>query len=222
MEDSLTQRHGSSEHWIHEYPNSAEPPSSAHTAHNPCSSILYFTHERGWVPAAQIQSEGRTSHQLLAQGRHLARAHFAKHPVMRQGPHSITDELLNQITPATHAGSAPEGPFILIILCHLKRWECHIIVGAHDGRREPWEVFDFSSRNIKPIVPPVAPLIPCTRNYLHDFCRSLSGPRREGARSKLCNLISNLPFLLVQAKVLGEDFYGRLTTVRTHRPNILR
>ena len=83
---------------------------------------------------------------------------------MRQGPHSITDELLNQITPAAHAGSAPEGPFVLIILCHLKWWECHITVGAHYDRREPWEVFDFASRNIKPIIPPVAPLIANTGN----------------------------------------------------------
>jgi hypothetical protein len=94
-------------------------------------------------------------------------------------------------------------------------------VGAHDGRREPWEAFGFPSRNIKPIVPPVAPFIPSARNYFHNFRRSLSGPRREGARSKLCNLISNFPFLPVQTIVLGEDFYGRLTAVRSHCPGIL-
>jgi hypothetical protein len=64
---------------------------------------------------------------------------------MLQEPHSITDELLNQIMPAAHAGSAPEGPFVLIILCHLEWWECHITVGAHYGCGEPWEVFDFAS-----------------------------------------------------------------------------
>jgi hypothetical protein len=83
---------------------------------------------------------------------------------MLQEPHSITDELLNQIMPAAHAGSAPEGPFVLIILCHLEWWECHITVGAHYGCGEPWEVFDFASRNIKPIIPLVAPLVASTGN----------------------------------------------------------
>jgi hypothetical protein len=190
--------------------------------HNPHFSILYFTHKRDWVLAVQIQSKGRTSHQLLAQGRHLARAHFAKHPAARQGTYSITDELLNQITPATHAGSIPEGPFVLIVLRHLKRWECHVTVGAHDGRREPWEVFDFPSQDIKPIVPPVAPLVPSAGDYFHDFRRSLSGPRLEGARPKLCNLISDFPLLPVQTIVLGKDLHGRLTAVRGHRRDILR
>jgi hypothetical protein len=45
---------------------------------------------------------------------------------MRQGPHSITNELLNQITPAAHASSAPEGPFVLIILRHLKFDEAEV------------------------------------------------------------------------------------------------
>jgi hypothetical protein len=120
--------------------------------------------ERGQVSAAHIQREGRTSHQLLAQSRHLARAYFAQHPAMRQGPVSITNELFNQITPTAHAGSAPEGPFVLIILCHLKLWECHIAMGAHHDRGEPWEVFDFAPRNIKSIIPPVAPLIASAGN----------------------------------------------------------
>jgi hypothetical protein len=64
---------------------------------------------------------------------------------MGQGPHSITNELLNQITPTAHAGSAPEGPFVLIILRHLKLWKCHITMGSHHSRGEPWEVFDFAS-----------------------------------------------------------------------------
>ena len=80
------------------------------------------------------------------------------------GPHSITNELFNQITSTAHEGSAPEGPFVLIILRHLKLRECHITMGAHHGREEPWEVFDFASRNIKPIIPPVAPLVASTGN----------------------------------------------------------
>jgi hypothetical protein len=45
--------------------------------HNPHCPVLHFTNERGRVSAVQIQREGRTSHQLLAQSRHLARAYFA-------------------------------------------------------------------------------------------------------------------------------------------------
>jgi hypothetical protein len=75
---------------------------------------------------------------------------------------------------------------------------------------------------VTPIVPPVAPLILSARNYFHDFRRCLSGPQRESARSKLCNIISNFPLLPVQTIVFGEDLYGRLTTVRSHRPDILR
>jgi hypothetical protein len=78
---------------------------------------------------------------------------------MRQGPHPITDKFLNQIASATHAGSTPKGPFVPIILRHLKRRECHITVGAHHGHRESWEVFDFASRHIKPLIIPVAPLV---------------------------------------------------------------
>jgi hypothetical protein len=115
---------------------------------NPHSPVLHLANEHDWVSAAQIQREGQTSHQLLAQSRHLARAYFAQHLAMRQGPHSITNELLNQITPAAHAGSAPKGPFVLIILHHLKLWECHITMGAHHNHGEPWEVFDYASRNI--------------------------------------------------------------------------
>jgi hypothetical protein len=131
-------------------------------------------------------------------------------------------KFLNQIAHATHAGSVPKGPFILIILRHLESWERHIAVGAHNGRREPRQIFDFPTKNIKPKVPPVAPLVPGTRDYLHDFLRSLSNPRRKGARSKLCNLISCFPFLPVQAIVLGEDLHRRLSAVRSNRPNILR
>jgi hypothetical protein len=71
-------------------------------------------------------------------------------------------------------------------------------------------------------MPPVAPLVPGTGDYLHHFHRSLPSPRREGARSKLCNLISYFPFLPVQAIILGEDLHRRLPAVRSNRPNILR
>jgi hypothetical protein len=65
------------------------------TPHNPHSSVFHFTHECGWIPATQIQHEDQTSHLLIAQGGHLARTYFAQRPAMRQGPHCITDELLN-------------------------------------------------------------------------------------------------------------------------------
>jgi hypothetical protein len=42
-------------------------------------------------------------------------------------------------------------------------------VRAHDGGREPREIFNFPTRDIKPVVPPVAPLIPSTRDYFHNF-----------------------------------------------------
>jgi hypothetical protein len=99
-------------------------------------------HERGGIPAAQIQREGRTSHPLPAPGGHLARAYFAQRLAMRQGPYPIPDKLLNQIAPATHAGSAPKGSFVFIILCHLKLRVRYVIMGAHDGHGEPWVVFD--------------------------------------------------------------------------------
>jgi hypothetical protein len=77
---------------------------------------------------------------------------------------SITNELFNQITPTAHAGSAPEGPFVLIILHHLKLWERHITMGAHHDRGETREVFNFAPGNIKPVIPPVASLIASTGN----------------------------------------------------------
>jgi hypothetical protein len=122
-------------------------------------------------------------------------AHFAKYPAVCQGPQSIANKFLNQIMPTTHAGSVPKGPFILIILRHLESREHHITVRAQNGRREPGQIFDFPIRNIKPKVPSVTPLVPGTRDYLHDFRRSLSSPRHKGAQSKLCNLISYFPFL---------------------------
>ena len=90
----------------------------------------------------QIQREGRTSHQLPAPGGHLARAYFAQRPAMLQGPYPIPDKFLNKIAPATHAGSAPKGSFVFIILHHLKLRVRYVIMGAHDGHGEPWVVFD--------------------------------------------------------------------------------
>ena len=157
----------------------------------------------GWIGiyTMQIQREGWTSHLLPTPGRHLARAYFAQRPAMRQRPHPITDKFLDQIAPATHASSTLKGPFVPIILRHLKWRERHITVGAHHGRRESWEVFDFASRHIKPIIIPVAPLVAGVGHQFHNFRRSLPSPRRKGARSKLCNLISYFPFLPVQAIV---------------------
>jgi hypothetical protein len=92
----------------------------------------------------------------------------------------------------------------------------HCIRDPPRNLQELYQLFE------KPIVPPVAPLVPSAGDYLHDFRRSLSGPRREGARSKLCNLISYFPLLPVQTIVIGEDLHRRLTAVRSHRPDILR
>jgi hypothetical protein len=149
-------------------------------------------------------------------------AHFAKYPAVRQGPYSKSNEFLNKIAPAAHAGSIPKGPFVLIVLRHLEWWERHIEVRAHNGCREPREIFDFPNSDIKPKVPPVAPLVSSARDYFHNVRRSLSNPRCEGARSKLCNLISYFPLLAVQTIVLGKDFHRRLTIVRSNCPNILR
>jgi hypothetical protein len=55
-------------------------------------------------------------------------AHFAQYPVVCQGPHSIDDKFLNQVTPATQAGNIPKGPFVIVILRHLKLRERHITV----------------------------------------------------------------------------------------------
>jgi hypothetical protein len=80
----------------------------------------------------------------------------------------------------------------------------------------------FAFGNIKPEIPPVAPLIAGTGNQLHDFHRSLSDPRRKRARSKLCNLMSNFPFLPMQTVMFREDLHRRLTTIRSRRPDKLR
>jgi hypothetical protein len=83
---------------------------------------------------------------------------------MRQAPYPIPDKILNYIVPATHAARAPKGSFVFIILCHLKLRVRHIIMGAHHGHGEPWVVFNFTFGNIKPEIPPVAPLIAGTGN----------------------------------------------------------
>jgi hypothetical protein len=74
--------------------------------------------------ALQIQREGRTSHQLPTIGRHLARAHFAQRPAMSQGPYPVHHEFFNQIAPTAQAGDAPKGPFVRILLLHLKGRVC--------------------------------------------------------------------------------------------------
>jgi hypothetical protein len=93
---------------------------------------------------------------------------------------------------------------------------------AHDGHGEPWVVFDCAFGNVKPEIPPVAPLIAGAGNQLHDFHRGLSGPRGKCARSKLCNLMSNFPLLPMQTIMLCEDLHRGLTTIRSRRPDILR
>jgi hypothetical protein len=179
-------------------------------------------HECGGISATQIQCEGRTSHQLPAPGGHLARAYFAQRSAMRQWPYPIPDKFLNKIAPATHAGSAPKGSFVFIILRYLKLRVHYVIMRAHDGHGEPWVVFDCAFGNVKPEFPPVALFIAGARNQLHDFHRSLAGLRRKCARSKLCNLMSNFPLLPIQTTMFCEDFHRGLTAIRSRRPNILR
>jgi hypothetical protein len=83
-------------------------------------------------------------------------------------------------------------------------------------------VFDCAFGNVKPKFPPVAPFIAGAGHQLHDFHRSLAGLRRKRARSKLCNLMSNFPFLPMQTIMLREDFHRGLPAVRSRRPDILR
>jgi hypothetical protein len=82
-------------------------------------------------------------------------------------------------------------------------------------------VFNCAYGNVKPEIPPVAPLIAGAGNQLHDFHRSLAGPRRKRARSKLCNLMSNFPLSPMQIVMFCEDLHRGLTTIRSRRPHIL-
>jgi hypothetical protein len=141
---------------------------------------------------------------------------------MRQGPYPIPDKLLNKIAPATHAGSAPKGSFVFIILRYLKLRLHYIIMRAHDGHGEPWVVFYCAFGNVKPEFPSVAPLIASAGNQLHDFHRSLAGLRRKCARSKLCNIMSNFPLLLMQTIMFCKDFHRGLPAIRSRRLDILR
>jgi hypothetical protein len=93
---------------------------------------------------------------------------------------------------------------------------------AHNGHGEPCVVFDCAFGNIKPEIPPIAPLIAGAGNQLNDFHRSLPSPRGKCARSKLCNLMSNFPLLPMQTVILCEDLHRGLTTIRSRRPDILR
>jgi hypothetical protein len=82
-------------------------------------------------------------------------------------------------------------------------------------------VFDCAFRNVKPEIPPIAPLIAGAGNQLHYFHRSLPGPQGKCARSKLCNLMSNFPLLPMQTVMLCEDLHRGLTTIQSRRPDIL-
>jgi hypothetical protein len=82
-------------------------------------------------------------------------------------------------------------------------------------------VFDCAFEDVKPKFPPVAPFIAGAGNQLHDFHQSLAGLRRKCARSKLCNLMSNFPFLPMQTIMLREDFDRGLPAVRSRCPDIL-
>jgi hypothetical protein len=82
-------------------------------------------------------------------------------------------------------------------------------------------VFDCAFGNVKPKFPPVAPFIAGVGNQFHDFHRSLAGLRRKCARSKLCNLMSNFPFLPMQTIMLREDFDRGLPALRSRCPDKL-
>jgi hypothetical protein len=67
-------------------------------------------------------------------------------------------------------------------------------------------VFDCALRNVEPKLMLVAPLIAGARNQLNYLHRGLADLRRKCIGPKLGNLISDHPFLPVQAIVLREDF----------------
>jgi hypothetical protein len=83
-------------------------------------------------------------------------------------------------------------------------------------------VFDCAFGNVEPKFPPVAPFIAGAGNQLNNFHRSLACLRHKRARSKLCNLISNFPFLPMQTIMLREDFDRGLPVVRSRCPDIFR
>jgi hypothetical protein len=83
-------------------------------------------------------------------------------------------------------------------------------------------VLDCALRNVEPKLMPVAPFIAGARNQLNYLHRGLAGLRRKCTGSKLSNLISDHPFLPVQAIVLREDFDRWLSAVRSRRPDIFR
>jgi hypothetical protein len=83
-------------------------------------------------------------------------------------------------------------------------------------------VFDRALRNVEPKLMLVARFITGARNQLNYLHRGLAGLRRKCTGPKLGNLISNHPYLPVQAIVLCEDFDRWLSVVRSRRPDILR
>jgi hypothetical protein len=83
-------------------------------------------------------------------------------------------------------------------------------------------VFDCALRNVEPKLMSVAPFITGARNQLNYLHRGLASLRRKCTGPKLGNLISNHPFLPVQAIILREDFDRWLSAVRSRRPDILR
>jgi hypothetical protein len=83
-------------------------------------------------------------------------------------------------------------------------------------------VFDCALRNVEPKLMLVAPFIAGARNQLNHLHRGLAGLRRKRTGPKLGNLISDHPFLPVQAIVLREDLDRWLSAVQSRRPDILR
>jgi hypothetical protein len=83
-------------------------------------------------------------------------------------------------------------------------------------------VFDCALRKVEPKFMPVAPFTAGARNQLNYLHRGLAGLRRKCTGPKLSNLISDHPFLPVQAIVLREDFDRWLSAVRSRRPDVFR
>ena len=67
-------------------------------------------------------------------------------------------------------------------------------------------VFDGTLRDVEPKILLIAQLVAGAGNQLHYLHRGLAGLRRKCTGPKLSNLISDHPFLPVQAIVLRKDF----------------
>jgi hypothetical protein len=100
---------------------------------------------------------------------------------MRQGPHPVGNEFLDQVAPRYSGGPHIEEPLRLRLLLPLR-----IVETPHNNVSTKWQgqtrqAFDIPGSHIKPKVPPIAPLIPSIGDYLDNFSRGLPSPWRDGA-----------------------------------------